>query len=253
MEGEDTSPPETESVLWKTPFATFYRHGPHKIARVITSTNLDKTIRDPTIGWKSISQLPSHPGVMQVTVCQSDDRVVFMDRAQSDLFSMLWEGTRRRHSARCSMRLCKRIIQGVLHLHKHGLAHRDVKPENIVIGAGRQPQLIDFDAVTTQRCVKLQDFHGTVRYAPATIFTQQTHDPFDCDVYATCIVIFEILNRDADWERHTKSISMHSMAAQAKKASLQYPDHVVQALYDCVTAPRDANLEDVAQHLSHYV
>lgn len=239
-------------VLWSTRFATFYRHGSDRVARVIKSTTLDRSIRDPTVGWKAVQQIPDHPGIMKVTTCQSDQRVIYMDLARSDLFTMLWESPRRQ-SARARMRLCKRIIQAVLHLHKHGLAHRDVKPENIVIRNGLRPQLIDFDAVTAQRCVDLEDFHGTLRYAPVAIFAQQTHDPFACDVYATCVVVFEVLNRDAAWERDCKFIGTDTFVGQAKKASLQYPDHVVHALWECATAPCDLNLESVVVHMSHYV
>mmetsp|Transcript_12192 Transcript_12192/g.10495 ORF Transcript_12192/g.10495 Transcript_12192/m.10495 type:complete len:138 (-) Transcript_12192:483-896(-) len=40
-----------------------------------------------------------------------------------------------------------RIVEGVEHLHQNGLAHLDIKPENIVLTKEFEPKIIDFDTV----------------------------------------------------------------------------------------------------------
>lgn len=35
----------------------------------------------------------------------------------------------------------KEILEGVKHCHKHGVAHRDLKLENILLGKGNQPKV----------------------------------------------------------------------------------------------------------------
>jgi serine/threonine protein kinase len=36
------------------------------------------------------------------------------------------------------------VVRALAHLHAHGFFHRDVKPENILIGAGLAVKLADF-------------------------------------------------------------------------------------------------------------
>ena len=55
------------------------------------------------------------------------------------------------------------LVKGLGYLHKHGVAHRDIRPQNLVCAAGFQLQIIDFDlAIQVQDENELRDeYRGT--------------------------------------------------------------------------------------------
>jgi serine/threonine protein kinase len=79
--------------------------------------------------------------------------------------------------------------------HGAGLTHRDVKPQNILIGSRDHPFLADFGSIRAQEMVPLTgvgQFIGTIDYAsPEQI---QGEAPGNAtDVYALTCVLFECL------------------------------------------------------------
>ncbi len=98
-----------------------------------------------------------------------------------------------------ALAIARQVVAGLQHAHDHGIVHRDVKPDNIVLtdttGVGDHPRIVDFGLA------KLTDGSGaaTTGFAlgtPAYMAPEQTlGDPVDgrTDVYAVGVVLFELL------------------------------------------------------------
>jgi serine/threonine protein kinase len=79
--------------------------------------------------------------------------------------------------------------------HEAGLTHRDVKPQNILIGTRDHPFLADFGSIRAQEMVPLTgvgQFIGTIDYAAPEQIQGEAPGPAT-DVYALTCVLFECL------------------------------------------------------------
>ena len=64
----------------------------------------------------------------------------------------------------------REILEGLSYLHEQRIVHRDIKPQNILIGVDGTVKIIDFGLSTDLRESKYFDHGcGTARYAPPEI------------------------------------------------------------------------------------
>jgi serine/threonine protein kinase len=100
--------------------------------------------------------------------------------------------------AKLAVRLMLPVIHGLCAVHRAGVVHRDVKPENIVVaesGPHLQPKLLDFGIA------KLRDsrltIDGSLLGSPAYMAPEQARGSDDvdqrADVWALCIVLYELI------------------------------------------------------------
>lgn len=101
-----------------------------------------------------VLNLPAHMGIMPVHEVLEDEKFYYVVMAQASggsLFSSLLREYEDGCMPAAAVRgLMREILEAVAHLHRHGLLHRDLKPDNIVMhapsnGGPDKATLIDFD------------------------------------------------------------------------------------------------------------
>ncbi|MGL5818433.1 MAG: Stk1 family PASTA domain-containing Ser/Thr kinase [Phycicoccus sp.] len=139
----------------------------------------------------------SHPNVVAVYDQGEDDGHVFLamehvsGRTLREVLTA--EGAL---SPRAALDVAESLLLALAEAHRAGLIHRDVKPENVIIGEGGTVKVADFGlarAVSSQTVTSSSGMLlGTVSYlAPE----QVEHSAADArsDVYAAGLVLFEML------------------------------------------------------------
>jgi serine/threonine-protein kinase len=96
------------------------------------------------------------------------------------------------------------IADGLAAVHRGGVAHRDVKPENVMLAPGGRVILMDFGIVMPEfSAAPSETISGSPNYmAPETIRGEvQRGNAFLVDMYALGVIAFELLTGDLPYDR----------------------------------------------------
>ncbi|CAE7334979.1 CaMKII [Symbiodinium pilosum] len=190
--------------------------------------------------------LGGHPNIVQLRVAAVSQQTLRIYIAMqllecSDLFS---EMLRRRQpfSERDAREALTQVTMAVVHCHRRGVAHRDIKLENLMV-ASRRPlvvKLIDFG-----QAVMYNQAHDRMRSIAKTLTTtsvytppevqkatedHSAYDPFKLDSFAVGVVLYALLlnalpqtTRGYHYEKHPKW-KLLSTNAQDLIKQLMEPD-----------------------------
>ena len=96
--------------------------------------------------------------------------------------------------------ICSQILEALKHCHDLKIAHRDIKPGNILIDKNERLKLADFGLSQIIEKKKLvQNFSGSRPYMPPEVLNRQAYDPFAADVWALGVTFFQISTGELPW------------------------------------------------------
>ncbi len=152
---------------------------------------VDRFIREA----KSVARL-DHPNVVSVFDQGTDGRYVYLAMeyvAGCTLRDVLRE--RGALQPRAALDVVEPVLAALGAAHLAGLVHRDMKPENVLIGDDGRVKVADFGlvrAVDTHTTTSTGSVLGTVSYLAPEQIEHGTADP-RADVYACGVVLYEML------------------------------------------------------------
>ncbi|NGO13008.1 Stk1 family PASTA domain-containing Ser/Thr kinase [Streptomyces sp. HC44] len=184
--------------------ATVYRAVDTRLDRVLAlkvmhptlaadATFVDRFIREA----KSVARL-AHPNVVQVFDQGTDGAYVYLAMeyvAGCTLRDVLRE--RGALQPRAALDILEPVLAALGAAHRAGFVHRDMKPENVLIGDDGRVKVADFGLVRAVDTVTntTGSVLGTVSYLAPEQIEHGTADP-RVDVYACGIVLYEMLTGD---------------------------------------------------------
>jgi serine/threonine protein kinase len=84
------------------------------------------------------------------------------------------------------------VLSAVEYLHERGIAHLDIKPENILLGDGGQVKLADFGCCEAPPKFPRRNAVGTLFYAAPELYTSSRLDNRAADVWSLGILFFTL-------------------------------------------------------------
>lgn len=135
-----------------------------------------------------------HPNIIETLdiIREGDNFYEVMEYAPYDLFAIVMTGKMSREEIYCSF---KQILSGVAYIHLMGLAHRDLKLDNIVVDGDGIVKLIDFGSAFVFKypfekdMVLASGIVGSDPYLAPEVFRHQYYDPSAADIWS-CAMIF---------------------------------------------------------------
>jgi serine/threonine protein kinase len=90
----------------------------------------------------------------------------------------------------------KQILEGVQYLHEQGLMHRDLKPDNILLGQDGVIKIADFDLLREYANEPLTKGVVTIYYKPPEVFYGDVNYDFSIDMWSVGCILAELILRE---------------------------------------------------------
>ncbi|HOY67294.1 MAG TPA: protein kinase [Candidatus Ozemobacteraceae bacterium] len=153
--------------------------------------------------YRTLLHLPEHPHVVRVFDADflpgsGPPFIVFEFVDGLDVGEMIEEGC---FSADDALVFARQMLQGIGHLHRHGVFHCDIKPRNL-IWTSRGVKIIDFN-VSVRPAAENGHGGGSRRYLPPDLDVSgepTTGDLCDRDLYAFGLTLFEVVTGRYPWD-----------------------------------------------------
>jgi serine/threonine protein kinase len=84
------------------------------------------------------------------------------------------------------------LVEGVEYLHSEGIAHLDLKPENLLLGEDFQLKIADFDFAFRKGDASIRG-NGTANYRAPELISKNCQDPTQADIYSMGIILFTMM------------------------------------------------------------
>lgn len=147
-----------------------------------------------------LRQIPRHPNIIQLLSAHMHTpfgNLIALELANlGEFFDFLSYGGRFPES--CARYFFHQILTACSYLHEHGIFHRDIKLENMLLTSELVVKICDFNtSVKARPEQQFLDNAGSARYqAPEIIFAPETGLPFQagpCDIFAMGVVLYMLL------------------------------------------------------------
>ena len=134
-----------------------------------------------------------HPNIVQMLDCfETEDALCAVTEfASGTLFEVLQGDTALPEAA--VLPIAAQLVDALHYLHSHRVIHRDMKPQNILLGANSRVMLCDFGfaRAMSQQTTVLASIKGTPLYMAPELLQEQPYD-HTADLWALGVILYEL-------------------------------------------------------------
>jgi len=122
------------------------------------------------------------------------------------------------------------IIQALHYLHQNGIAHRDIKAENVLMCEDSTVKLGDFGFSSSSSYKMLSTFCGTIAYCSPEVLSNVPYDGEKADMWSTGILLYVLVTGRFPWTVKSQS----AIAEQVKTGYIGKPIGVTEECADLI-------------------
>ncbi|KAG0577402.1 hypothetical protein KC19_5G153600 [Ceratodon purpureus] len=200
-----------------------------------------------------------HPCIVNLICCgnglKKGDRFIAMELMEKSLFHLIVEQKGVRFSLPVAVDMMVQIARGVCYLHDRGVAHRDLKPQNVVVSRLICPhlsehyysvKLVDFGMSKTKVEVSKSNTMtaagiGTTRYRAPEVFPEAYRSGtgkatwFKADVYSFAMTCVHLLSLKSPFEEMQSTGALYEKLGKGERPELpdDCPKELVGLLKKC--------------------
>jgi serine/threonine protein kinase/Tfp pilus assembly protein PilF len=200
----------------------------------------------------------NHPNITTVhEVAEQKDRLyIAMEYVDGESLKDLIAG--RALSVGRILDLASQMCQGLAAAHQAGIVHRDVKPQNILVGKDGRVRICDFGLVKLKRDVTLTQAGSTLGTIAYMSPEQARGEEIDnrTDIWALGVVLYEMLTAQLPFQGDHEAAIIYEILNAEPKAIQWFrsdvPDHavtLVSQLLEKDPANRLSSTEEIIQRL----
>lgn len=188
--------------LNKANFPVFLTYSPslnHYFAMKVFPFQKDGSIKPNFLNEMRFACL-QHPNVISIVNYQAEKTIALGDTQKNisyilmelapygDFFDMIMT-QQIRFNEIIARTYFRQLIEGLEYLHSQGVAHVDIKLENLLVGEDFQLKIADFD----NACVNGQSYtaaRGTAFYRAPELMNNTCEDVYATDIFSSAIILF---------------------------------------------------------------
>lgn len=141
----------------------------------------------------------------------------------------------------------KQILDALAFCHKKNIAHRDIKPGNILIDSYGHVKLSDFGISLTNVNDVVQTYSGSLLYEPPEIVQKKPHNPMQADIWSAGVLFAYMINGTTPWRCDSVSVLKQRICAGSYKLRSNTPKDIVDLIAKMIVVNPDnrATAEDL--------
>lgn len=115
-----------------------------------------------------------------------------------------------------------KLCEGYSQIHKAGIIHKDIKPENILITKGNNPKIIDFGiaVINDNKLSKDSSIIGTTSYFSPEMITSLGKVSIKSDIYSLGLVLYYMLLETHPFKKENPNITDLEIANRILKQEI---------------------------------
>jgi BR serine/threonine kinase len=169
----------------------------------------------------ALMRLFNHPHLLKLfEVCESANHlyIVLEYVSGGDLLDFLISS--QPLSVDVALHFFRQIIYGVEFLHTHAICHRDLKPDNILLGEFRNIKICDFGFARWMRANIAETGCGSPHYAAPEVIRGIPYDGRAADIWSCGVILFALLAGRLPFQDQ----AIRNLLAKVKAGQYAMPD-----------------------------